>query len=108
MSSKDRSMFAEGFTERHDLEQYFWTQETVEKLLEALSDYEDCCCLATPSLAHAWHLQSREETLLDIDTRFAYLPKFRYYDLRNPEDVDDQYRIVIFDPPFFYISMEDL
>lgn len=108
-SSSNRSMFANGFVERHDLEQYFWTESTVRKLMNALNDfYEECCCLTTPSLAHGWHLEGREEYLFDIDRRFEYLPKFRYYDLTLPDAVTDSFRIVIFDPPFFYISMEQM
>uniref|UniRef100_A0A914PIP6 N6-adenine methyltransferase n=1 Tax=Panagrolaimus davidi TaxID=227884 RepID=A0A914PIP6_9BILA len=102
-------MFASGFTERHDLEQYFWTEETVEKLMKALEIYfEECCCLTTPSLAHAWHLQNREEYCFDIDRRFEYLPKFRYFDLLSPGKVEEQFKIVVFDPPFFYIPMDKI
>lgn len=104
--SSSRSMFADGFVERHDLEQYFWTKNTVERLMKALNDFGDCCCLTTPSLAHGWHVQGKEEALYDIDRRFEYLPKFRYYDITTPDDVEDSYRIVVFDPPFFYIPME--
>lgn len=109
LTTMSRSMFEEGFVERHDLEQYFWTEETVKRLMNALDDfYEQCCCLTTPSLAHAWHLEGREEVLLDIDTRFDYLPKFKYYDITHPYEIEDQFRIVVFDPPFFYIPMDKI
>ncbi len=105
-------MFADGFTERHDLEQYFWTRRTVSRLLHALQFTDDCCCLVTPSLAQAMHEAGRDEMLLDIDTRFSYLPKFRYWDLRHPEPVDAgdgrPFQVVVFDPPFFYIPMSQL
>ncbi len=107
--SSSRSMFADGFQERHDLEQYFWTEETVRRLMKALRDFGgECCCLTTPSLAHGWHLEGREEVLLDIDKRFDYLPKFKYYDIRYPHELDDTFRIVVFDPPFFYIPMDKI
>jgi len=38
--------------------------------------YNDCCCFTTPSLAQEYHTAGHEQTLLDIDTRFEYLPKF--------------------------------
>jgi len=105
-------MFADGFTERRDLEQYFWNQGTVERLMKALEYTGDCCCLTTPTLAHKMHETGREETLLDIDTRFEYLPKYRYWDILKPAPVDagngKPFHIIVFDPPFFYISLAQL
>lgn len=105
-------MFAEGFEERHDLEQYFWTKDTVARLQKALEFSHDCCCLTSPSLAQAWHDEGRDEVLLDIDRRFAYLPKYVFWDLQKPEAVDAgggrPFRLIVFDPPFFYIPMEQL
>ena len=46
------AMFADGFTERHDLEQYFWTKSTVDRLMKALEFTGDCCCLTTPTLVN--------------------------------------------------------
>jgi hypothetical protein len=90
-------MFSNGFVERHDLEQYFWTTTTVHKLRRAL-DPEHLCCLATPSLAHAFHVEdlAQEVRLLDIDTRFSVLAS------------NSTFRVVVFDPPFFYIPMDAL
>eukprot|EP00981_Chlorochromonas_danica_P004078 scaffold781_cov146-Ochromonas_danica.AAC.1 len=93
-SSSSRSMFQEGFTERYDLEQYFWTMDTVHRLLVGLSHTTDCCCLTTPSLGVGFHEQGREEAVLDIDTRFAYLPKFQYYDLRHPITLEETFSII--------------
>lgn len=107
-SSQSRSMFEDGFVERFDLEQYFWTEETVNRLLNALQFTSDCCCLTTPSLGVGFHKIGRDEAVLDIDTRFEYLPKFRYFDLRFPHDLDDTFRIIVMDPPFFYISLETI
>lgn len=103
MTSKDRSMFGDNFAERHDLEQYFWTKETVAKLVSALDSLfvNECCCLTTPSLAHALHEEKREEVLLDIDQRFSYLPKFRYFDILHPIAQGEDFRIIVMDPPFF-------
>ena len=85
-----------------------------------------------------------EMPLLDLDSRFAYLPLFQYFDLRRPQDLTcdsfgqmsntittisrnppnlptspssnqinqqqqpPSYKIIIFDPPFFYIPLEIL
>jgi hypothetical protein len=104
--SSTRSMFEEGFVERFDLEQYFWTEQTVQSLLKALEYFNDCCCLTTPSLGHGFYTNGREEVVLDIDERFNYLPKFRYFDIRFPVPQAEDFRIIIMDPPFFYLSME--
>ena len=109
-----RSMFTNGFTERRDLEQYFWTENTIENIRTALRytfSPESSCCLCTPSLAHNWWAyESKEVSLLDIDTRFEYLPKFCYFDLRYPNKTDlstdqNSWKILVFDPPFFYIPL---
>ena len=110
-TGNQRSMFAKGFKERHDLEQYFWTEDTVCRLMNAVADEVEgtVCCMSTPSLAHAFFLQNRSEPLLDIDLRFQYLPRFRYFDLLSPKNSDEEdNRIIVFDPPFFYIPMENL
>lgn len=105
-SPKDRSMFSDGFVERYDIEQYFWTEDTVNRLLHSLQYMSDCCCLTTPSLGAGFYNIGREEVVLDIDKRFEYLPKFQYYDIRIPTPLDDNFNIIILDPPFFYIPME--
>jgi hypothetical protein len=73
--------------------------------MKALEFTGDCCCLNTPTLAHQMHVEGRDEVLLDIDKRFEYMPKFRYWDLLAPEPVDAgdgrPFRVVIFDPLFF-------
>lgn len=93
-------------------EQFFWTKETVEELIKSLAYvYEEkTCCLTTPSLAHRWHQLGRDEVLLDIDTRFNYLPKFRYFDIRNPttNDINNNFRLLVLDPPFFVIPVEEI
>ena len=53
------------------------------------------------------HENSQDEVLLDIDTRFNYLPKFKYYDAYNPRKNDTYfYKLLIIDPPFFAIPIE--
>ena len=47
-------------------------------------------------------------TVLDIDRRFESLPGFKYYDLQKPVHFDNEFEIILFDPPFFYITLEEL
>lgn len=114
--SSMRQMFSRGFLERRDLEQYFWTDKCVNGILRGVQSTfgaDESCCLCTPTLAEAWWVEGESASLLDIDKRFEYLPKYRYFDLRYPHqtnlDLDrDSWRVIVFDPPFFYISMEIL
>jgi hypothetical protein len=110
---KTNNVFFNRLEEIKDNEQFFWSRETVEKLAKAceFTFVEETCCLTTPSLAHYWHENGREETLLDIDTRFSYIPGFKYYDLRKPDpDIgpDDNFRLLIIDPPFFIVPIETI
>ena len=59
-------------------------------------------------MAHVWHDRGREEMLLDIDKRFAYLPKYEHYDVTAPHDVEggSSQRAFIVDPPFFNVPIE--
>lgn len=113
-----RSMFGrDGFTERRDLEQYFWTDNTIQGIklaLQSTFDADSSLCLCTPTVADSfWMEDSTAVSLLDLDTRFEYLPKFRYFDLRYPNETDleperSMWRVIVFDPPFFYIPMDVL
>lgn len=103
-----RSMFEDGFTERYDLEQYFWSKDTVDRLIYSLAYMSDCCCLTTPSLGHGFYEVGREEVVLDIDRRFDYLPKFRYFDILLPVSIEETFQVIIMDPPFFYIPIEKI
>lgn len=112
-----RSMFCSGFTERRDLEQYFWTDNTIQAIkfaLQSTFDADSSLCLCTPTVAHSWWMEDgMGVSLLDLDKRFEYLPKFRYFDLRLPSATDlepewNAWRVIVFDPPFFYIPMDVL
>ncbi|QKF94236.1 N6-adenine methyltransferase [Fadolivirus algeromassiliense] len=104
------NVFKNYIEEQHAFEQFFWTKDTVKKLADAFNYrfVEETMCLMTPSMAHWWHENGREETLLDIDKRFSYIPKFKYYDVFSPEDIDDKFRMLIIDPPFFAVPIEQI
>ena len=78
----------------------FQDKEGIEKKL---------CLLCAPSLATAFYEKHDiNVTCLDIDTRFANLPSFRYFDILNPEPFENDFEILLIDPPFFYISLEQM
>jgi hypothetical protein len=94
--------------ENHKYEQFFWTKNVVEKIIKSIGYHynEEICCFTTPSLAYQLHQYGQDEVLLDIDTRFNYLPKFKYYDAYDPKQLDENFRLLIIDPPFFAIPIE--
>mmetsp|Transcript_29931 Transcript_29931/g.21691 ORF Transcript_29931/g.21691 Transcript_29931/m.21691 type:complete len:114 (+) Transcript_29931:272-613(+) len=105
------------FRERRDLEQYFFTKEIIEKYITAFTmrypDQEELekklCLICCPSLAKAFYEQlGYTITILDIDKRFEELPGFKYWDLQNPYEIKNEFEIILFDPPFFYITLEQM
>ncbi len=107
-TGNNKDIFDNKLTEKRELEQYFWTSKTVKDILNACQYVTDTCCFTTPSLAHAFHEEGREEKLLDIDERFKYLPRFEKFDIKNPHSIDESFNIIVIDPPFFNISTKEL
>ncbi len=62
-----RHMFNDDFVERHDLEQYCWTRNTVCRLCRALCFNPNICCLATASPAQAYFVQDPEQVVSLLD-----------------------------------------
>jgi hypothetical protein len=103
-------IFRGKMNENHALEQFFWTKETVNKLLIACeySFIKTTGCLMSPSLGHGMYEQCRDEKVLDIDTRFSYLPGYIQYDITNPKVLDENFKLLVLDPPFFLIPIEQI
>lgn len=113
IKANGKNVFANKIEENHALEQFFWSDKVVQRLAESLNFVfiEKTCCLMTPSLAHYWNETcERDEALFDIDTRFDYLPKFKYFDVTDPKSADngDNFRLLVIDPPFFLIPIEQV
>jgi hypothetical protein len=106
---RSKTVVATEFKERHEVEQYFWSERTVCTLASALAGMQNICCLTTPALAQALHEEgSKDVTLLDIDERFASLPGFCHFDLLKPTCAASRFDVIVFDPPFFYIPAQQL
>lgn len=111
------SVLPDNFRERHDLEQYFFTKDMIDKYINALmmrfQDKETIeqklCLICCPSLATAFYERHNIAIpCLDIDTRFQNLPGFRYFDLQKPYEFKNQFELILIDPPFFYITLEQM
>lgn len=96
--------------EKTEYEQFFWSKNVVDSIIHSIGcEYtEKICCFTTPSVAHQMHMNGQDEVLLDIDKRFEYLPKFKYYDAYDPKNLKEDFRLLIIDPPFFVIPIEQI
>lgn len=107
-ADEKQDVFKNTIKEKRHLEQYFWTTDTVNTLMNACQYITSTCCLTTPSLAHAFYENGKNEKLLDIDERFKYLPRFEKYDIKNPHKIQEEFNIIVIDPPFFNITTQEL
>lgn len=103
-------IFSNKIKERRELEQFFWTSDTVKKFLNSFKYVTECCCFTTPSLAEGFNNIGRDEKLLDIDERFSYLPRFEKFDIKNPHVPDGvgDFNVIVIDPPFFNTTIQEL
>ena len=113
------SSMPDNFLERRDLEQYFFTKDNIETFINMFftlfgdeeSIAENVCLVCAPSLAKHMHEHyGIVVTALDIDRRFEdVLPGFRYFDLREPYEIEDKnFSLILIDPPFFSVSHDEL
>ena len=94
--------------ERHEREQYFFDAGTVGRLADLVASFERPCCLCAPMVGRELHRRGRTVRVLDVDERFADLPGFVTWDLYRPRHLDEQFDLVLCDPPFFNVSLSQL
>lgn len=73
-----------------------------------LTGFENPCCLCAPALAAAMHARGRRVVALDVDERFAGLPRFIRWDLYRPTHLEQRFDLIICDPPFFKVALGQL
>ena len=96
--------------ERHENEQYFFSDETVQHLADFIveSNFVLPCCLCCPLLGRELVQRGIETRILDVDERFADVAGFQTYDLYRPRWTGEKYGIIVCDPPFFKVSLAQL
>ncbi|CAI2380633.1 unnamed protein product [Moneuplotes crassus] len=110
------SFMPDNFRERRDLEQYFFTRENIQSLINILmmtypeegEIEEKVCLVCAPSLAKALYEDyDIKVTICDIDKRFEDLPGFTYFDLKEPFEIPDKdFDLILIDPPFFSVTLD--
>ena len=96
--------------ENHALEQFYYDDATLRRLMTIARTFERPLFMCNPSLASAWERDVGTEcVLLDCDLRFKKKIKgFRAFDLRRPFQVRFPYDVVFVDPPFANVSPEEV
>lgn len=84
-----------------DLSQFFFTADSARRLINALDNYSNPCCLCTPRLAHEWQLRGRAVRLLDHDLRFQSIGRFSRFDLLDPQPLEETFDVIVADPVFY-------
>lgn len=99
-----------GVREDHALEQFFYDDETLARLMRLAKTHERPAFVCNPSLASAWEREvGTPYVLLDCDARWkAKLRGFRRFDLRAPFVVRFDYDVVFIDPPFANVSPKEV
>jgi hypothetical protein len=94
--------------ERHEREQYFFDADTIRVLADFVESFERPCCLCAPMLGRELHRRGRVVRVLDVDRRFADLAGFVEWDLYRPQHLQEEFDLVLCDPPFFNVSLSRL
>ncbi len=94
--------------ERHEHEQFFFDDATVDHLATYLQGFGRVCCLCSPLVGQALVERDHPVTILDIDERFSHLPGFVHYDVYRPRWLEQEFDVILCDPPFFKVSLSQL
>ena len=94
--------------ERHENEQYFFDDATVDHLARFISRFSAPCCICAPTVGKRLAETNVDVTVLDIDKRFKEVTGFQVYDLYKPTWLEKKFDIIICDPPFFNVSLSQL
>lgn len=94
--------------ERHENEQYFFTQATAGDFADLLEPFDRPCVLCAPKVGAELEERGVDVVTLDIDERFASLRSFRRWDIYRPERLEHRFGVVFCDPPFFNVSLSQL
>ena len=94
--------------ERHENEQYFFDEGTLNAFSAFLLRFDSICCVCAPLLGKRLVEAGANVAILDIDQRFSGLKGFVPFDLYKPHWVGAKYDVIICDPPFFNVSLSQL
>jgi hypothetical protein len=116
---QELSIFPEKFEEWRFNEQYFFTKKVIAQICESILVYfnydherisKKVCFIGAPTLCiYMEKTYGISTTLLDIDPRFQFLKQFQFFDITKPKKIEGyEFELIIMDPPFFAITIEQL
>lgn len=97
--------------ELHENEQYFFTKEFEDWYVNTLVNFfpdKKICCVCCPRIGVRLVEAGLDVKILDIDTRFNTYTQFVYYDVKDPQYLEDEFDVIVCDPPFFNVSFTEL
>ncbi len=94
--------------ERHEHEQYFFAEPSVNHLAQFLGRYDSVCALCTPMVGRRLAEAGKNVVTLDLDERFSDVRGFKRWDIHRPERLQQKFDVIVCDPPFFNISLARL
>ncbi len=94
--------------ELHQHEQFFWDDAMIDSLANRMQRFVQPCCLCAPLLGRELERRGHFCRTLDRDERFADLDGFAPFDLYRPQWRDEEFDVLICDPPFWKVSLSQL
>lgn len=94
--------------ERHEHEQYFFDDATVDAIADMLQPLGRVCILCAPNVGIELERRGCSPVVLDVDKRFSGLLGFREWDITRPTFVAEKFDVIFADPPFFNVSLSQL
>jgi hypothetical protein len=101
-------LVSENMEENEANEQFFYDKKTLKILADIAEKFEYPCLLCAPTLGDELIRRGRKVRILDIDMRFSRLKGFWYFDINNPKGLGEKYDLIICDPPFTIVAIEQL
>lgn len=86
--------------EKREYEQFFFSEESLTRLVRVVESFKNPCLLCAPTLGAELEKREKKCRTLDIDTRFSELMSFKYYDISQPISLNENYDVLLCDPPF--------
>ncbi|KKU81115.1 MAG: putative cytosolic protein [Candidatus Gottesmanbacteria bacterium GW2011_GWA1_47_8] len=86
-----------------ELEQYFWTPETIEEIATVVRSYKRIACLSAPTLG----VVLPESVMLDVDGRLSKFPNFVYWDIKHTKSLKQKFDIIVSDPPYSLVTGQE-